>query len=162
MAPEDLVNVFCKNCDETGWVGYCDCDPDRHYHCRGMGSCGTHECLACTGEGVHIVTAYTIGNRKSYDPDLVSDRHVSGEKPVRKIGCHPEWEEPYDGGWVWRTREDAEAFIDTGPFADSWPFDPKVYGLVLPTSWEADASPEPDPTDGAHRLLTDSILVQLP
>ncbi|MDB4278018.1 hypothetical protein N9917_00150 [Deltaproteobacteria bacterium] len=45
------LSTPCGICDSTGWEGHCDCDPDGHHHCRGQGSCGTHECPACKGEG---------------------------------------------------------------------------------------------------------------
>lgn len=41
----------CSLCGGSGWEGRCDCDPDGQYHCRGMGTCGTHECPACGEEG---------------------------------------------------------------------------------------------------------------
>ena len=57
--------------------------------------------------------AYTIGNRKGYDRDLLSPDVVAGERAVRKMGRSEEEGDPYEGGWIWRTREEAQAFIDS-------------------------------------------------
>jgi len=95
-----------------------------------------------------VPEAYTIGNHLNYDPLFTGDTHPS------KVGRT----EDYGGGWVWHSREAAQTFIDsTDP-----PFPAKVYGLLLPQGWDYDVSPEPDPDDGVHRLLTDAPLVQLP
>jgi len=92
-------------------------------------------------------TAFTIGSRSSYD------RALATEPEVKKLGRQPD----YGGGWVWRTREAAEAFIEAHP---NLGFEPKVYGLVLPANWDKDVSPEPA-EDGVHRLLHDALIVQL-
>lgn len=99
-------------------------------------------------------TAFTIGNHIGYDRDLLSPDVVAGERVVNKMGRHPEWDEPYGGGWIWRTREAAQAFIDNTELS----FPAKVYGVKLAGGWEHDVSPEPDPEDGVHRLLVDSEL----
>lgn len=89
--------------------------------------------------------AFTIGNRVSYDRDLA-------QRVVHKIGKRDD----YDGGWVWRTREEAEEFIRRVP----QPFDAKVYALLLPRGWKEDVSAEPA-ADGVHRLLQNARIVQL-
>ena len=106
-------------------------------------------CSVCKGLGILGVSAFTIGSQKAYDRDLAT------LEVNKKIGVRDD----YGGGWVWRTAEEAQAFIDTHP---ELAFTAKVYGLVLPRSWEADVSPEPEPEDGVHRLLNDANLVQLP
>jgi hypothetical protein len=45
----------CEDCGKTGWVGFCDCDPEGLTHCRGQGTCGTHECPTCEGRGTLIL-----------------------------------------------------------------------------------------------------------
>ena len=97
-------------------------------------------------------TAFTVGNRTAYDECL------AGNPLARKLGafeCRG-----YEGGWVWKTEDDARQFARV---ADTWlPWTPGVYGLYLPTGWETDVSPEPHPSDGVHRLLHTSLLVSLP
>ncbi len=93
---------------------------------------------------------FTIGNRKSYDRDI-------SEGSVLKTGCRPNWDPPYEGGWVWRTKEAAESFIASNVFK----FEAKVYGLKLPSGWEQDVSAEPNSLDGVHRLINDAELFLL-
>lgn len=95
--------------------------------------------------------AYTIGNRKSYDLSF-----QRGE-PLVKTGRRRDEFPAYEGGWVWRTREAAEAFIAATPLG----FEPKVYGLRLPNGWDQDVSQQPDRLDGVHRLLNDAPLFLL-
>jgi hypothetical protein len=94
--------------------------------------------------------AYTIGNVHSYDKALT-------EPDTVKIGARLDEEPPYAGGCVWRTAEEATAFIQE--HGSELGFDAAVYGLLLPTGWEVDVSPEPDPTDGVHRLLHDARIL---
>lgn len=95
--------------------------------------------------------AYTIGAEKSYDLALTE------ENPVRKLGVRPYDEPPYGGGWVWRTAEDARAFIASQK-VPLW-FIPAVYELLLPTKWSVDVSKDVA-EDGVHRLLNDAIIVR--
>lgn len=94
--------------------------------------------------------AFTTGNRAGYDRGL-----LNGE--TAKLGAHPaRGEEPaYGGGWVWATAAEARTFIETTDL----PFKAAVYALALPTGWDEDVSPEPDPEDGVHRLLNDAIIL---
>lgn len=94
--------------------------------------------------------AFTVGNERSYDQAL------SSPSPVHKLGVRPEWDPPYEGGWVWRTAEEALAFLAENPVP--WP--PGVYELVLPSGWDEDVLPEPDSQDGVHRLRNDSLIIR--
>ncbi len=89
--------------------------------------------------------AFTIGNRSSYDRALT-------EGPVSKLGRSAD----YEGGWVWRTSEEAQAFIDKQGAALG--FLASVYELKLPSGWDKDVSQEPSPDDGVHRLLHDALI----
>ena len=96
--------------------------------------------------------AYTIGNSVAYDA------HLAKGEPVHKLGrC-----EGYDGGWVWRTREEAQAFIDAPDsvlysYPDFQGMKFKVYGLKLTGTWETDVTPEVG-SDGIHHLIVDAEL----
>jgi hypothetical protein len=98
--------------------------------------------------------AYTIGRTSGYDRALVENSETL------KIGRQPD----YQGGWVWQTREEAEAFLSQGKIEISGvPQDHStfsVYGLVLPTSWDTDVSKELDEC-GVHMLLNDAKVVGL-
>jgi len=95
-----------------------------------------------------VSQAFTIGSQSSYD------RALAESDPVTKLGVRPEDDPPYEGGWVWRTAEDALAFIQH----NALPFKAAVYVLELPTGWNTDVSPEPHPSDGVHRLLHDALI----
>jgi hypothetical protein len=97
-----------------------------------------------------MVKAYTIGRTSSYDKDLKKGG-------TSKLGRH----EDYPGGWVWRTGEEAEEFIQQQlrvVFPDCDPKNFSVYVLRLPNSWEADVSESPA-RDGVHNLLHDAVIV---
>lgn len=91
--------------------------------------------------------AYTIGAEKSYD-EALADK----ENPVHKIGRRPDFDPPYEGGWVWRTVEEALEFLVT--HEESFGFTAAVYALDLPSTWDESVCPYPD-TDGAHHLRLD-------
>lgn len=93
--------------------------------------------------------AFTIGNRKGYDHALAT------QERAHKTGVRPESDPPYRGGWVWKTAEDADAFIKRTPL----PFVAAVYAIELPTGWNEDVSPEPCPEDGVHNLLHDAVIL---
>lgn len=101
--------------------------------------------------------AYTIGNQRGYDRDLTAPDVVAGERKVSKLGQRLDEDPPYPGGWVWRTQDEAQAFVDNTELS----FPAKVYGVRLPESWAQDVSPEPDPEDGVRRLLHDAELLLL-
>lgn len=90
--------------------------------------------------------AFTVGHTESYEQCFRT------QPKVTKIGPRPA--DGYEGGYVFRTREAAQGFIDENGHPYS------VYGLVLPTGWEVDVSAEPH-ADGVHRLLRDAEVVRL-
>jgi hypothetical protein len=96
--------------------------------------------------------AFTVGNAKNYDQALRED------PLVEKTGVRVDTDPPYSGGWVWRTREEAETYIREHRV--ELKFRPKVYGLILPVGWDLDVSRQPAP-DGVHRLLHDARIVSL-
>lgn len=102
--------------------------------------------------------AFTIGRTSGYDQALI-EAEATGIIRL-KIGRQPD----YSGGWVWRTREEAKAFINQGKIEISGvPQDPStfsVYGLILPTSWDVDVSKDLDEF-GVHMLLNDAKIVGL-
>lgn len=101
--------------------------------------------------------AYTIGNYKNYDEVL-----ASGE-PVTKLGKYETEQEKYPGGCVWKTKDEAQNFINAdkimidGTKRDNKKF--AVYKLHLTNNWETDISKEVD-EDGFHMLLVDAIIVE--
>lgn len=73
---------------------------------------------------------YTFGRTSGYDADL------SARDDVMKIGRRGD----YPGGSVWRTREEAQAFVDSLPneFCPKWHAkDFSVYGVLA--DWETGA-----------------------
>jgi len=94
------------------------------------------------------ISAFTVGFTKSYDASLES------QPAVYKTGLIED--EGYPGGWVWRTREEAEAFLSACPGFDGY----SVYGLVLQNGWEEDVSKEPN-DDGVHNLLHNARIFKL-
>lgn len=76
--------------------------------------------------------AYTIGSIKTYDEVLATNTEV------KKTGRTSD----YGGGWVWKTKEDAEQFIATGNIViDGTKRDKSkfaVYELELSGNWETD------------------------
>ena len=93
--------------------------------------------------------AYTIGARKPYTEALQQ------ESAVYKIGARPDDRPPYTGGWVWRTFEEATAFIERSSLS----FDAAVFELLLPSGWDSDVSSEVE-VDGVHRLLHDAQITK--
>lgn len=91
------------------------------------------------------MTAFTIGNRKSYDQALAEDPEVT------KLGAFDD----YEGGWVWSTAAAAGTFMEGA----SLPWEGAVYELELPTGWEVDVSLGTAP-DGVHRLLNDARILR--
>lgn len=120
-----------------------------------------------------VPDAYTVGNKEVYDQAL------SEEPGLKKLGRQVIDGSLYDGGWVWRTRGEAEAFLDgidycydarlgyqrfgggLVSFEGRPPVMCAVYGLLLPNGWVGDVSTRPSQADGVHRLWTDSVLVRL-
>ncbi len=96
-----------------------------------------------------MTTAYTVGNRSSYDRML-------NDKPTSKMGQRLNEDPPYMGGWVWRSQVEAERFLSVTVLT----FKAAVYGLILPNGWDHDVSAEPA-DDGVHRLLNDALLFKV-
>lgn len=98
-------------------------------------------------------TAYTIGDEHSYDLSLADT-----ENPPSKIGVQPDWDPPYAGGCLWKTPEEAQAFIEMS--GEALGFAAAVYELELPTGWDEDASPEMSPDGPYHHLLHTARILQ--
>lgn len=96
-----------------------------------------------------VPNAFTVGNTQSYE------RAFNTQERVLKLGPCPTDDPPYDGGAAFKTREEAQAFIDR----HGHPY--TVYGLILPNGWDSDVSKEPHPSDGVHRVLLDVQAVRL-
>jgi hypothetical protein len=100
--------------------------------------------------------AFTVGYAKVYDEGL---EHPAPTNPNTKLGRRDD----YEGGWIWRTPQEAATFLKSSAFAHAFPGrDPNefaVYRLELPTGWDADVSVEPHTSDGVHRLLHDALIV---
>jgi hypothetical protein len=102
--------------------------------------------------------AYTIGLASSYEP-AIDEMAAKGEK-VQKMGRLPASEGPdgeaYEGGWIWRTRAEAQAKLDepgAQKFLQGREF--RVYGVLMTGTWDTDVSPEVY-DDGVHRLWISS------
>lgn len=101
-----------------------------------------------------MITAYTIGHTESYYNVL-----KSAPNDAYKMGKR---EGTYDGGWIWKTAEEAKAFIDSHVFlkvewGDNKPRAAKdfsVFKVELINGWD-DVSPVPG-EDGVYHLLVDS------
>lgn len=100
-----------------------------------------------------MIVAFTIGDTLSYDQALNDD-----PEHCIKIGA---WKD-YEGGWIWRTAEEAQAFISSSEFLTvDWgdgrtrnPNNFSVYKVHLLNGWD-DISPIPG-KDGIYHLLVDS------
>ena len=100
-----------------------------------------------------MIIAYTIGNTSSYDFSLSNTPDSSF-----KTGAHDD----YEGGWIWKTAEEAQAFIWSEEFlkvdwGDNLPRPPEkfsVYKVELANGWD-DVSPIPG-SDGIYHLLVNS------
>lgn len=97
--------------------------------------------------------AYTVGNKASYEEGLAAGK-------LMKAGATDE----HEGGWVWRTREEAVSFLDSWNWEISFdgrpPVRMEVYGILLPNGWDQDVASHPT-EDGIHRLLVDAEIVKL-
>jgi GNAT superfamily N-acetyltransferase len=98
--------------------------------------------------------AYTIGAERSYDEDLATEDPAQNTK----MGQREDDDGFYEGGWVWRTAEEAGTFIEQ--HKDDLLSNTKyaVYKLALPNDWNTDVNPEKGP-DGVHLLINDALIV---
>jgi len=93
------------------------------------------------------IVIYCVGDRTRYEAKL-----AAGE-PLHKIGRGIRKGTYYEGGSVWRTEDDARAFIIRNKLEDSH----AVYGVLA--DWEADTLPVP--RESYRRLLKTSQIVRL-
>lgn len=108
-----------------------------------------------------IDLAYTIGRTSSYDRGLLE---LPGElTKLGRIESCPDDPEGYPGGWVWKTKNEADQFRleKLQLVAPEWDLTTfSVYQLQLQGSWASDVSAEPNPSDGVHNLLKNALIVQ--
>ena len=99
--------------------------------------------------------AYTIGRAESYDQALAE---ATAADPVMKIGRDDD--RGYLGGWAWKTKDDAEAFVGSPAF-EKWfagrAAEFVAYEIELPDCWAFDVY-GPD-ADGAYHLEVDARVV---
>ena len=90
-------------------------------------------------------------------PTMSTSEGLEEEEVLTKLGREPgDARYPgYIGGWVWKTQEAAQSYLDANQ--DGLGFIGHVYGLLLPTSWDVDVTPEPG-EDGIHNLLPDAVI----
>jgi len=105
-----------------------------------------------------MIVVYTVGHTDSYDQLLLEKDNVN------KMGKT----ETYPGGWVWKSSEDAAAFLkspywDAIDWGDGKSRDPStfsVYCLQLPNNWEEDTYVSEEATKaGANLLLIDVKII---
>ena len=104
-----------------------------------------------------MVTVFTLGNTKSYNEAIKDNPNI------KKLGKT----ENYEGGWVWKTKQEAVDFLNSDQFDQVDWGDGKtrnrdnfsVCGLEI-NCWRNDVSLIPF-SDGVHRLLVDSKLFVL-
>ena len=102
---------------------------------------------------------YCIGYTPAYRKDI-RELTARGETPV-KIGKRDDLNgEFYPGGSVWRTRQDAQHWLETlGPQWDPPRTAENFSVFGVDADWEKDT--EPDPEHPFHNLLKDSPLIDL-
>ena len=101
--------------------------------------------------------AFTIGRTTSYDKYLAED---NPQKLGLRAPCK-EFPEGYEGGWIWRSLEEAQSFLRGPDFKiyTQWnPLEFSVYELLI-ESWATSASLRPSSEDGVHRLLFDARIL---
>lgn len=97
--------------------------------------------------------AFTLGHTKSYNQAILEN--------AKKLGKT----ENYEGGWIWKTAEQARVFLNSPAFLEvDWgdgkrrdPASFSVYGLIV--DWDNDVVfNEPS---GVYLLLTDSLIIPI-
>ena len=96
-------------------------------------------------------TAYTIGFTKSYDYNL---SEIDDCKKLGKQEISEDYPDGYDGGWVFKSIQEANDFIKKEKLIGF-----SVYQLELPTSWDVDVN-KIIGDDGAFNLLNNSLIVK--
>lgn len=100
----------------------------------------------------HDYVGYTIGNKEKYDQWLIECERR--KDTMMKMGRT----EDYPGGTVWRTIDEAYAYLEEN--AERLEYTPEIYGISLIYGWENDVSSEPN-EDGFHYLLVDRPIFRL-
>jgi hypothetical protein len=103
-----------------------------------------------------MTIAFTIGSTKNYIESITNNTSA------KKLGKS----EDYLGGWVWKTREEAEQFIRSNQFlktdwGDGKLRDPNcfsVFGLLI-NDWDSDTYKSTE--DGQYHLLIDAKLFMI-
>jgi len=98
---------------------------------------------------------YTVGHTASYDQGLREDPNL------KKLGKTDD----YEGGWIWKTPEEAKKFLtsdywSTIDWGDNKSRDASkfsVYCIQFPNSWEEDVYPAS--YDNIYLLLHDAIIL---
>ena len=98
--------------------------------------------------------AYTMGNKSGYD------RALKEEPSVVKIGrCADLNGEYYSGGCCWPNYKEARAYIEK--HVSDIPYEPSVYGILLPNGWKQDTSDDTYKEEGFYSLLVNSKIVRV-
>jgi hypothetical protein len=96
--------------------------------------------------------AYTMGHKNNYDQSLKE------EPEVTKIGRTNDLNgEYYPGGCCWETYKEAKTYIEK--HSPNIPYEPDIYGILLPNNWEQDTSNDTYEAEGFCSLLVDSKVV---
>lgn len=86
---------------------------------------------------------------KSYDESLETKRDYI------KLGRQPQENPPYEGGCVWLSAIEAQAYI-----LENEKYTWAVYEIELPTSWDIDVSPVRLNDESFNRLINDSVILK--
>ena len=97
--------------------------------------------------------AYTMGNKKSYD------RALAEEPSVSKLGRYTKDDDYYPGGCCWSTYKEALAYIEKNK--SEIPYEPDIYGILLPNGWKDDVSNDSYIKKGYNSLLTDYKIIHV-
>ena len=89
--------------------------------------------------------AFTLGNPATYEVAIDKD------PDLKKLGKN----EDYDGGCVFRTKEDAA----NSSLAKEYGY--HVYGLILPNGWNQDVDSSKEAEEGFSRLVNDARIVRI-
>lgn len=100
---------------------------------------------------------FTIGNTDSYLKALADDPEL--KKIGKRDQLLPQFPHGYPGGTVWRTQEEAQAYIDAALHRDHPDWDPAKFSVFgLEADWERDTY---TPEDGKRSLLRDAKIIKL-
>jgi hypothetical protein len=94
-----------------------------------------------------IPNAWTVGHTENYNNAISQN-----EEPIQKLGRNdPSLKNPYDGGCVFRTPEDAQRYIKLNKLLSY-----SVYGLFLLNGWDNDVDDDREQMEGFCRLINTS------